>query len=199
MDLRTPVMKSIFTKITYPFPVLITALVCLVVASWAHGDEGAYLLNPGDELEISVWGDEALHRQVVVLPDGSITFPLAGRLKVKNLTSTAVERLLVGHLEKYVPDPVVTVTVTAPTGHRIYLVGKVKAPGAYTMSGPMNVMQALSLGGGLDKFADEDQILIIRQTGGNVQPLKFDYNEVASGKSLEANIVLQAGDIIVVP
>lgn len=183
----------------YSLPVLMTALLCLAAAPWAHGGEGAYQLNTGDELDISVWGDEALHRQVVVLPDGSITFPLAGRLKVQNLTSTEVENLLVGRLEKYVPKPIVTVTVTETAGHRIYLVGKVKAPGAYTMFGSMNVMQALSLGGGLDKFADEDAILIIRQSGESVRSLKFDYNEVASGKSLEDNIVLQAGDVVVVP
>ncbi len=195
----SPIMKSSLSKIANPILLRMIALACLVSASWVHGEEGAYLLNPGDSLEISVWGDEALNREAVVLPDGNITFPLAGRLKVQNLTSTEVEQLLAERLEKYVPDPVVTVTVTAPSGFRIYLIGKVKTPGAYMMSGPMNVMQALSLGGGLDKFADAGQILIIRQTKGNDLPFKFNYNEVASGKNLEANIVLQAGDIVVVP
>jgi polysaccharide export outer membrane protein len=174
-------------------------LLWLTGASWASAAEDPYRLNPGDTLEVSVWGDAALNRQVVVLPDGSITFPLAGKLTVQSLTTTEVEHLLVGRLEKYIPEPVVTVTVTEAGGHRVYLVGKVKAPGVYVMPGPMNVMQALSLGGGLDKFADEDKILIIRQHGGSVRSFRFDYDDVASGKHLEANIVLQAGDVVVVP
>ena len=192
-------MNSHRTNKAYSLSVLTLLLLWLITATWAYAEEGDYLLNPGDELEISVWGDDALHREAVVLPDGSITFPLAGRLKVENRTSTQVEKLLVKRLTPYVPEPLVTVTIKSPSGHRIYLVGKVETPGAYMMTGPMNVLQALSLGGGMDKFADVAHILIIRKTKGQDQYLKFNYNDVASGKNLEANIVLQAGDVIVVP
>jgi polysaccharide export outer membrane protein len=192
-------MNTINRKRTYSYSTLITFLIYFVTIPLTYAEESGYRLNPGDELEISVWGDKALERQVVVLPDGNITFPLAGRLKVQDLTSTEVEQQLAKRLEKYVPDPLVTVTIKSPSGHRIYLVGKVQTPGAFTMPGPMTVLQALSLGGGLDKFADVDHILIIRKTNGVDEYLKFNYSEVASGKDLKANIVLQAGDVILVP
>jgi polysaccharide export outer membrane protein len=160
---------------------------------------GVYQLNPGDELEIAVWGDDDLQRKVVVLPDGSITFPLIGRLNVRRLTSTEVEKELANRLEHYVPEPQVTVTIISPSGHRIYLVGKVQTPGAYMMSSPMSVIQALSFGGSFGKFADTKNILIIRKDNNQEQYFKFNYSKVASGKSLESNIILQPGDVIVVP
>ena len=178
---------------------LFASLSVLALVGTAGASEPGYRLKEGDELEISVWREETLDRKVAVLPDGTITFPLAGQVSVAGLTPTEVERAIAARIKKYIPEPVVTATVVAVPGNRVYVVGKVRAPGTFVIGSPMDVMQVLSLAGGLDKFADGDSIRILRGSGPDQQSLPFDYDAVLTGAKSELNIPVQAGDTIVVP
>jgi polysaccharide export outer membrane protein len=177
----------------------IVTLGALAAAGAALATEPGYRLKAGDELQVAVWREETLDRKVAVLPDGTITFPLAGQVAVAGLTPTEIEQTIAARIKKYIPDPVVTATVTGVAGNRVYVVGKVRQPGAFVLGTPMDVMQVLSLAGGLDKFADSDSIRILRGAGAEQQTLPFDYDAVLAGKRPELNIAVQAGDTIVVP
>jgi len=188
-------MLAMFIRAFRAFLVLVGLLAVTVAV---HAEEG-YRLKAGDQVQISVWREETLDRTVAVLPDGTITFPLAGQLPVSGFTPSEVEGEIAKRIKKYIPDPVVTVTVIGVGGNQVFVVGKVKTPGAFVVSRPLDVMQALSLAGGLDRFADEDAIRILRGAGAEQQSIPFDYEAVLEGAKPELNIQVQAGDTIVVP
>ena len=159
----------------------------------------SYVIGPGDILKISVWKEEGMELEVLVRPDGEITFPLAGEIKAGGLTTKALSEELVKKLKKYIPNPSVTVSVLKSVSNKIYVIGKVNRPGEFTATGYMDVLQALTMAGGLTPYADSDEIKIIRRTEkGNMMKL-FDYDEVVSGERLDMNIILKAGDTVVVP
>lgn len=178
-------------------PVFCALAVLPSVSSAAENN--AYHLNQGDRIAISVWGEDKLKEEVTVLPDGSITFPLTGKVDVLGLDSTAVEERLAAKLEKFIPDPQVSVVVTGTAGNIVYVQGKVLKPGTVPMVGPTTVLQALSLTGGLDKFADKSEIKVVRNKGGAQQILPVNYSDLMSGRDMSTNIQLQAGDTLVVP
>lgn len=165
----------------------------------ADEKNGVYLLNPGDVILVSVWREDDLKLEVRVLPDGSITFPLAGRVEVAGLDSSAVAQKIASKLEEYLPDPSVSVVVTDIQGNVLYVLGKVNKPGPVVMTGPTSVLQALSLSGGLDKFADKGSIQVVRGNGEAQSILPIDYNDLISGQNMATNFVLLPGDTLVVP
>ena len=187
------------------FVALSVTLACLGNVYSAQPSSGSpavpasYKIGPGDVLRISVWKEEGMEQEVLVKPDGGITFPLAGDLQASGLTTQELTAELKLKLKRYMPNPVVTVSVLQAVSNKIYVVGKVTRPGEYQATHYMDVLQALSLAGGLTPYADSDEIKIIRRKNGAKQIFEFDYNKVISGKKLEMNILLQAGDTIAVP
>jgi polysaccharide export outer membrane protein len=158
-----------------------------------------YRLNPGDVLQISVWNEESLQQQVLVLPDGTISFPLVGIVKVAGRTPEQVQGELKQKLSRLIPDPEINLTVQAVDGNSIFIIGKVNRPGQFPMTSPTDVVQALSLAGGFTTYAKSDSIQILRRSGNKQQIFRFDYTKIADGKALETNILLKSGDTIVVP
>ena len=134
-----------------------------------------------------------------VLPDGTISFPLAGHLKAAGLSVREVQAELVERIKKYIPDPVVTVSIAGVDGFQVYVIGQVNNPGLFNVVRPTDVMQALSLAGGLTPFGDEDDIMILRREGGKQVALPFDYSAVKRGSNLNLNVILRSGDVVVVP
>ncbi|MEM9386384.1 MAG: polysaccharide biosynthesis/export family protein [Pseudomonadota bacterium] len=178
---------------------LLATLAALAPAQ-AQEAEGAYALNPGDVLRISVWREEELSREVIVRPDGRITFPLIGEVEAATRSAEDVRTAIVGRLVDFIPEPVVTVSVLSAQGNKFYVIGKVPRPGEYAMDRPMTVIQALALAGGLAQFANGNRIQILRRDGGGRQrAIAFKYSDVESGDRLESNIELLSGDVIVVP
>ncbi|MBK8906761.1 MAG: polysaccharide biosynthesis/export family protein [Rhodospirillales bacterium] len=158
-----------------------------------------YTLNPGDVLAISVWKEEGLQGEVLVLPDGTISFPLAGQMNVAGRTVQEVEQELAQKLDRYIPGPVVAVSVLNAAGNSIYVTGAVRQPGQYQVVQPTDVMQAISLAGGLTEFASENRIQILRRENGNQVTIPFRYSDVSRGRDLKSNVELQSGDTVVVP
>ncbi|HLF97402.1 MAG TPA: polysaccharide biosynthesis/export family protein [Methylococcaceae bacterium] len=157
-----------------------------------------YRVGAGDLLEVSVWREESLNKQVLVRPDGGITFPLIGDLTAGGRTVAEVKADVATRLAEFISDPEVNVAVIN-VNHKIYVLGRVNKPGEFVTPNRVDVMQALAMAGGLTPFADDDNIKIIRRGEGDEVSFPFDYDEVASGDSLEQNILLQRGDVIVVP
>jgi len=162
-------------------------------------DLTTYQIGPGDVLNISVWKEEGMQLEVLVRPDGEITFPLAGEIKAGGLTTKALSEELVKKLKKYIPHPSVTVSVIQSVSNKIYVIGKVNRPGEFVATGYMDVLQALTMAGGLTPYAESDEIKIIRRTKTGTKMKLFDYDEVVSGERLDMNIILKAGDTVVVP
>jgi polysaccharide export outer membrane protein len=162
-------------------------------------NDEAYRINAGDLLEVSVWGEEDLQREVRVRPDGAFSFPLAGELAAKGRTAEEVRLEIESRLARYVPDLVATVTVTEASGNQIYVIGQVARPGAFVMNPELDVIQALSLAGGMTPFAALKDIRILRREDGRQTALPFDYTQVLQGRALDQNIELRSGDVVMVP
>ncbi|MCP4275475.1 MAG: polysaccharide export protein [Gammaproteobacteria bacterium] len=173
--------------------------LCLILLSSNTLARGDYSLQPGDILEISVWKEPDLQREVLVRPDGGISFPLVGNIRVKNSSVQDVSKKLTSSLVKYIPDPVVTVSLKQMLGNRVYVVGKVLKPGEFLINRNVDVMQALSMAGGLNPFAAGNEIKILRRVNGVQKSIPFRYDGVVDGKDLAQNIVLKPGDVVVVP
>ncbi len=162
--------------------------------------DNAYKVNPGDVIEINVWKEEGMLQDVVVRPDGGISFPLAGDVKVGNLTFSEIEKVISQKLRQYLADPVVTVAAKQLAGNKIYVIGQVRAPGEFPVNRYVDVMQALSMAGGMTQFAAVNDIIILRRDeNGKQKAIEFEYGELEDGDELEQNVVLQAGDVVVVP
>jgi polysaccharide export outer membrane protein len=161
--------------------------------------DSGYILQPGDVLEISVWKEKDLQRDVVVLPDGSLSFPLAGEIQASNKTVEQLRKEISTRLAKYIPGAVVTVSAKQIQGNKIYVVGKVNRPGEFITSRYVDVMQAISIAGGVTPFAAVNSIQVLRRVNGVQTAIPFKYSKVESGSSLESNIILQSGDVVVVP
>ncbi len=159
----------------------------------------SYLIQPGDVMAISVWKEKDLQVKSLVLPDGTISFPLVGEIQAADRTVPQIRQEIITRLAKYMPDPVVTVAVLKDNGNQVYVIGEVKQAGAFVATRYLDVMQALSLAGGMTPYASENDIEILRRVNGKETAIPFEYAEVKSGKDLGQDIVLQAGDVVVVP
>ena len=162
--------------------------------------EPSYLLGPEDVLKVAVWKDEQLTQEMVVRPDGMISFPLIGEVTAAGRTAEDVRLDVTKRLMKYLPTPNVTVTVLKVQSYRIYVLGRVLKPGEYQAGHHTDVLQALSMAGGLTPYAAENDIKIIRrQQGGEELVFPFRYGDARKGRELHQNIVLQRGDVVMVP
>jgi polysaccharide export outer membrane protein len=163
-------------------------------------DSSDYLLSPGDFIEISVWKEEGMQKeQIVVAPDGNITFPLAGTIKAAGKPMFALEDAIATRLADYIADPVVNIKLVQSSGNSIFVIGKVNKPGQFPVNRRIDVLQALSLAGGLTVYADSDSINVLRRVGNAVKVFPFDYDDVLDGEHLEQNIILEPGDTVAVP
>lgn len=165
----------------------------------APSNRTEYVIQPGDVLEISVWKERDLQRELHVRPDGGISFPLVGDMVASGYTIEQLRKEMTTRLNKYVPDPVVNIAVKESAGNKIFVVGKVNRPGDFVAVRNLDVMQALSMAGGPNPYASVNKIKILRRVNGELKSIPFKYSKVEKGEDLEQNIILQGGDIVVVP
>jgi polysaccharide biosynthesis/export protein len=171
-----------------------------LTAQAAPPADAAYTVKPGDTLLISVWKEPDLQGPVLVRPDGGFSFPLAGQLDARNKTVAELQQELTTKLKKFISDPVVTVSIQDIKGNKVYVIGQVQKPGEFVVNPRVDVMQALSMAGGMTPFAALGDISILRRNdAGQQQSLPFKYTDVVRGRNLQQNIMLQAGDVVVVP
>ena len=158
-----------------------------------------YRIGPQDVLRIDVWKEPDISRTIPVRPDGKISLPLLNDVQASGLTAMQLAASLRDGLSKFLNNPQVTVTVTEINSRRVYLTGEVNRPGALPLLPNMTVLQALSSAGGFTQFARLKSIYIMRTENGKQVKHPFNYKEVVKGNLAEQNILLQPGDVIVIP
>ncbi|HLS81514.1 MAG TPA: polysaccharide biosynthesis/export family protein [Steroidobacter sp.] len=163
------------------------------------GQQAGYHVLPGDLLEISVWKEPDLQRQVLVRPDGAFSFPLVGQVDARGKTVADLNKIVSERLSRYIADAVVTISVQEVRGNKIYVLGQVNQPGEFIVNPSVNIMQALSMAGGMTPFASTNDIIVLRGQGKQQTAMAFRYNDVVRGRNLDTNIQLLSGDVVVVP
>jgi polysaccharide biosynthesis/export protein len=161
--------------------------------------DNTYRIQPGDVLEVSVWREEDLLKQVLVRPDGGMSFPLVGDIQAAGKSVADLQKLITERLTKYIPDPVVTVSTLKLDGNKVYVIGKVARPGEFQANRYMDVVQALSVAGGMTPYAADNKITVLRRENGKQKSIPFRYGDIEKGEDLEQNIILRSGDVVVVP
>jgi polysaccharide export outer membrane protein len=156
-----------------------------------------FRISPGDKLRVEVYKDAQLSQSVQVRPDGKITLPLIGDIVATGRTPIELRDAIRDDFKEYITNPTVTVIVVEAVIATAYVTGEVNHPGAVNLQGPLTVMQALALAGGLKDFADARNIRILRKGPVGMQMITFDYKEAL--KSVRAPVYLRPGDTVVVP
>jgi len=160
-------------------------------------DNQAFVIGPGDVLDINVWKNPELSRQVPVRPDGRITMPLVGDVAAAGLSPEELKTYLQEALKRFVSSPEVTVIVAEVHSYQVFLQGMVANPGTYPFAGRITLVQAISLAGGLNEFADRSGIIIMRPVAGGTKRIVVNYNAILNGNRPDEP--LRPGDSIIVP
>jgi polysaccharide export outer membrane protein len=179
--------------------VVFIGILCVLRTSLSLAQDATYAVQPGDILKVSVWKEPQLQDPILIRPDGGFSFPLVGEVDARGKTIAQIQVIVTQRLSKYISDPVVSVSVTEIKGNKVYVIGQVTKPGEFIVNPRVDVMQALSMAGGMTAFASLSNIIILRRSGTTQTALHFDYTDVAKGRKLEENIQLQSGDVVVVP
>lgn len=197
MSSRFYEMKIARTPLAHGLVFILAMWMCGAYAENAGPDD--YLIQAGDVLNISVWHEPDLNLDVAVRPDGFISVPLIGDVKAAGKSIALLRAEVSSRLQVLMPDTAVNVSTKQLLGYKIYVIGKVNRPGEYLLNRDADVMQALSMAAGVAKFAATDRIRVLRRGSDGQQAIPFNYDEVEQGLGLEQNIVLRAGDVVVVP
>jgi polysaccharide export outer membrane protein len=158
-----------------------------------------FQIGPEDVLGVVFWREKDLTLDVTVRPDGVVTIPLIGEMQTAGKTPTVLASEIQKAAGRYLTEPNVTVIVRQINSRKIYITGEVNAPGAYPLTRPLTIVQAIALAGGVREFAERSDITVLRQEEGRTRALTFNYEDVARGRRLEQNLELRPGDTIVVP
>ena len=159
-----------------------------------------YVIGAQDVLGINFWRDADMTGDVTVRPDGRITLPLLGDINAAGRTPEELKTAIHAAAAKLIEDPTITVIVRQINSRKVYITGQVTTPGAHVLTGPLTVMQLISLAGGLTEFAKKKDITVMRtEPNGKQVVMPFNYNDVSRGRNLAQNVVLKSGDTVVVP
>lgn len=158
-----------------------------------------YVIGAEDVLGVVFWREPEISGDVTVRPDGRITLPVIGEVQAQGLRPEELQQQVATAAAKYLTDPNVAVVVRTINSRRIFVTGRVTSPGAHMLKGPLNVLQAIALAGGITEYADARRILVLRNSQGRAEQLQFNYKDVLRGKNLHQNIQLKPGDTVLVP
>ena len=186
---------------------ILLSLLCIVIFAFAKPvyaqensrPDNSYKILPGDVLQVSVWKEPDLQLELLVRPDGAVSFPLAGEISTRDRSVSDLQDELKKRLARFINEPVVTVSIKQVLGNKIYVIGQVNDPGEFVVNPQVDVLQALSMAGGTTAFADLDNIRILHRDRGVQTALSFNYKEVIRGRNLAQNVMLNSGDVVVVP
>jgi len=157
-----------------------------------------YTLGVEDKLSISVWKEVDMTKTVAIRPDGKITFPLVGDVQAAGRTARQLTEDLTKLLGRFIKEPVVTVVVEEINNFKVFVLGEVGSQGALSLRRRTRLLEAIALAGGLSKFADKSDIVLMRFEDGKETRTKIDYRKVVSGERPEFNVYLRPGDTIIV-
>lgn len=159
-----------------------------------------YVIGPADLVRVTVWKDPSLSAETSVRPDGKMTVPLVGEVEAANHTADEIKQEIERRLVAFVKDAIVTVTVVEVNSYRFTVAGNVERPGMFTPRYYITVSEAIALAGGPNRYATLSELIVIRPRPGKV-PLRIpvNYEQILSGQRPDQNIVMFAGDTLLVP
>lgn len=163
-------------------------------------DSDTYVIGSEDILYIHVWGEEkTLSKQITVRIDGKISMPLVDDIQAAGLTPLQLKRKLTERLKDFIEAPTVTVIVMEANSFKVYVQGQVKSPGVLRLRTETSIAQAISMVGGFTEWANQSKIILLRKENGKEKRFLINYKKIIEGKDLDSNIILKAGDTIIVP
>jgi len=162
-------------------------------------DSDQYVIGPEDVLYIHVWREDALSRTVPVRMDGKISMPLIDEIQAAGLTPLQLKESLIQKFKQLIDNPNVSVIVSETNSFKVYVTGQVRTPGVYRLKSETSILQIISMAGGFTDWANQKKILIIRKEDGKEKRIRVNYKKIMKGDDLGSNIILKAGDTIIVP
>jgi polysaccharide biosynthesis/export protein len=174
-------------------------VVAAALAAPRTADAGEYRLGPGDQLQVNVWGEDALTRLVTVRPDGRLSLPLVSEVDALGKTVPQLQQLITERLSTVVQDPHVSVLLVEPVSYKIYVLGQVTKPGVYQLHSPTSVLQAIAIAGGVTEFAAANRTVIHRRRGTERQDIRVKLNAMLQGGAFDHDVMLEADDVVIVP
>ena len=157
-----------------------------------------FVIGPEDVLQITVWREPDLGTKAVVRPDGKIGVTLLGDIQASGLTTTQLKDAVAAKLARFIEQPEVSVVIIEIHSQMVHLIGAVGRPGAYTLGGPLTIVELLARAGGIAEYTKGENIAIVRSVGKDTQRIPFNYKAYIEGKDLQRNIPLKNGDVVVV-
>ena len=167
-------------------------------SEWMRVPE-SYVIGPEDVLYIHVWKEEALSRTVPVRMDGKISLPLINDVQAAGFTANQLKEVLTSKLREFVENPNASVIVIEANSFKVYVSGQVRSPGVVRLRSETSLLQFIPMVGGFTEWANQKKILIIRRENGKEKRITVNYKKIVSGKDPDSNIILKAGDTIIVP
>ena len=162
-------------------------------------DSENYIIGSEDILYIHIWKEEHLSRTVPVRRDGIISLPLVDEIKAEGLTPLQLKEILAQRFKEFIGNPNVTVMVMEANSFKVYLSGQIRNPGVFRLRSETSLLQIISMAGGFTDWANQKKILIIRKEGGKEKRITVNYKKIVKGEDPGSNIILKAGDTILVP
>jgi polysaccharide export outer membrane protein len=162
-------------------------------------DGGQYMIGPEDVLYIHVWKEEALTRTVPVRMDGKISLPLIQEVKAAGLTPLQLKEVLMRKFKEFIENPIVSVTVVEVNSFKVYVIGQVRNPGVQRLRSETTVTQLIVMAGGFTEWANQKKIMVVRKEDGREKRMKVNYKKIMDGKDLTTDVVLKAGDTVIIP
>jgi polysaccharide export outer membrane protein len=182
--------------------VLLAALMLRPIPGYCQSEPSPeideFVLGIEDKLSISVWKEPDLIKSVSIRPDGKITFPLVGDVQAAGRTPRQLTADLSKLLGRFIKEPVVTVVVEEINNFKVFVLGEVSLQGALNLRRRTRLLEAIALSGGMSKFADKSNLLLLRFEDGKETRTRIDYRKVVSGEKPELNVYLKPGDTIIV-
>jgi len=162
-------------------------------------DSDTYIIGSEDILYIHIWKEEHLSKTVPVRRDGMISLPLIDEIKAQGLTPLQLKELLNQRFKEFIGDPSITVMVMEANSFKIYISGQIRNPGVIRLRSETSLIQIISMAGGFTDWANQKKILIIRKEDGKEKRITVNYKKAVTGEDPNSNIILKAGDTIIVP
>jgi polysaccharide export outer membrane protein len=209
-------MKKHFAITFLIFLSLLCGSVCLIdtgiaaTSAWAQSakdEPGApsiqvpenYVIGLGDVLEVFVWRNDQLSRELVVRPDGKISLPLIQDIQAEGLTVLQLRDEITRMFDKHINNPRVTVLIRQINSYKVSVLGRVMRPGVYPITGSTTLLEAISMAGGFTEWANKKKITVITHNKDKEDKITVNYKKIASGEDPSQNITLKRGDTIIVP
>ncbi len=158
-----------------------------------------FVFGPGDKIDIKVWRQPDMDMQIVIAPDGAITYPLVGRLQVAGLTYPELVTTIETALQEYYTEPSVAVNVVEVSNQKVFILGEVRSPAVLQIENDLSILEALTRTGGINPDARTDNVLLVRGGLDAPQLYTVDVNAIFAQGDFSQMVYLQRGDIVLVP